>query len=198
MLMCSDEDAAETVQMESSSISAWREVNSCAVPHSFKTRGRTSQAAAPRITKGATSTLHQRRGCVMGQRYWSICVALALMKLFLTVLLLARSKLRSAVPTASVGHAGANQMKAGQRAVASSSSASRLPASTEAAVDSRKNEAAATAASKRGGSGFSPMPPTARVPWVNASPALASPDVMSSVHESASAPLHEQVADVNR
>ncbi|TPP39814.1 Oxidoreductase FAD-binding domain family protein [Leishmania donovani] len=155
-------------------------------------------AVAPSVTKGATSTLHQRRGRVMGQLYWSICVALTLMTLFLTELLLARSVLRPVVPTASVGHAGADQMKAGQRAVASSSSTSRPPASTEAAVGSRENDAAATAAGKRGGIDEEPLPPTAHVLWVNASPALASPDVMSSVHESASAPLHEQVADANR
>lgn len=196
MPMYSDEDAAETVRMESSNADAWREGNSCAVPHSSKIRGRTSQAAAPSVNKGATSTLHQRRGRVIGRRYWSICVALVLMTLFLSELLLARWVLRPVAPTASVGHAGAGQRKAGQRAVTSSTT--RPPASTEAAVGSRNNDAAATAASKRAGIGEELLPPTTQVPWVNASPPVASPDVASSVHRAASAPLHEQVTDTNR
>ncbi|CAM38156.1 conserved hypothetical protein [Leishmania braziliensis MHOM/BR/75/M2904] len=202
MPMYSDEDAEVVVRMKPASADAWRKVKSCAAQRSATTHGR----AAVGVTRGVTSVWLQRRGRMLWRRYWVIGVALLLTVLLVAQLLLARPALGPAPSTTSVGNTKVEDMKAGQRVVASTTAPQRLekncttlrpPVSTEAVVDSWKNDAAATPSNEGDGIGEESRSPTTEVPLVTASPPLSAPDGTSSAFESTYSPPQEQVADAS-
>ncbi|KAG5484720.1 hypothetical protein LSCM1_06539 [Leishmania martiniquensis] len=187
----SDEDAVETVPLESSNANASTEADSHAIPSAATTRRRAAQAAVRGFTKRAAPDFRRRRSRVQRCRRWGVSVVVLFTFLFAAQVFLMQTVSGPVVSLASVGTEEREHWAAARQQVASSTAVSRKDV-----VDSSKDNMAVTSVIQDCSSGEQ-LPPTAESVVATASAPSNAHEVMSSKWKRASLLPHGLTAVAN-
>ncbi|KAG5485327.1 hypothetical protein LSCM4_05962 [Leishmania orientalis] len=195
MPLYSDEDAVETMRLESSNTDASSGVNLSAVPFAATMRGRAAQAAARGFRKDAAPALLQRRCRVLRRRHWCVGVAVLLTVLFAAQFLSLQRVSGPVDSTAFVGIVGGEHTAPARQAVASSTTLPRLERGGTTSPPPASSEAVAAATVSQDGTGEERLSPTAEVILAAASPPSHEPVVVVSTSDNAEDGASETPAD---